>query len=595
MHEPGLAERLGGRWSISLIGYLIGVTLTFFVVLNLMGREGGGLHLPAVACTLVAAALAAGTIDLVLHHTVFARRAISPVPWPLVCAKHLAGGLVLAASMGWTATLVFDDATAPPASRWLSLPLTGLWWGATITVTLDLWARSSRMRLALNEELDRLNLVRLHQDELTAEFLRRGETRVTQALERLRVEIDDASVSLGHHTDDEQRATARALARSLRQTSQGVLRETGSALWTRSERDLLRVPWRTQIANVLRTQPLRPVAILTLGVLPRIIWEIEDLGLVRGGSMMLVASVLVLVECRGANRAMELWPRWRTPIFVFTVALMQFGVVVASAIRNAWIPGYVATDEVVARIISGIMVVIMSSGWASFWSLPERRQALFTQRLSPAREQALARSAALAEAARTLAQDLHGGAQARLFACALALERAADNDDVGELNRALATTRAALLAPMSGPQLDHDLDEAIQAATQVWKGLCEVSRRREPGVEDGADPTMVRRIVDEALVNAVRHGGARHVEVALMPGPNGRLRLEIRDDGTPGSPGSRRGLGSAIVELATHGRWGRVREGQGTLLWAELAPAAAPGPERMPTPPRSVPASETMP
>lgn len=572
MPEPGLAERLGGRWSISLIGYVIGVTLTFFVVLNLVGRQGGGLHLPAALCTVAAAALAAGIIDLVLHRTLFARRAISPVPWPLVCAKHLAGGLVLATSMGWVATMVFDDATAPPASRWLSLSLTGLWWGATITVTLDLWARSSRMRLALTEELDRLNLVRLHQDELAVEFLRRDESGVTRALERLRVEIDEASVSMGHHTDDEQRATARALAQSLRQTSQGVVRETGSALWTRAERDLLRVPWRTQIANVARTQPLRPIAILTLGVLPRVIWEIEDLGLVRGGSMLVVASVLVLVECRGANRAMAIWPRWRTPIFVFTVALMQFGVVVASAVRNSWIPGYVTPDEVVARIISGIMVVLMSSGWASFWSLPERRQALFAQRLTPARERALARSLALAEAARSLAHELHGGAQARLFACALALESAADNGDVSELNRALATTREALLTPMSSPQLDPDLDEAILAATTVWKGLCEVRLHREPGVEEGADPTMVRRIVDEALVNAVRHGGARRVEVVLAPASRGWLRLEISDDGTPGPSGSRRGLGSSILDLATAGRWGRVSDDHGTRLWAELPP-----------------------
>lgn len=572
MREPGLAERLGGRWSISLIGYLIGISLTSFMVLNLVRREGGGHHVPATAYTVAVAAAAAGVIEWVLHRTVFARRAVTPVPWPVVFAKHLAAGLALAGIMGWVTTVVFDDAAAAPASRWLSLPLTGLWWGATITVTLDVWARSSRSRLALTEELDRLNLIRLHQDELASELLRQGDGGVAQALDRLRAEVDDVTAAIETHTADEQRATARDLARSLRETSQGVLRDTGSALWSRSERDLLRVPWRSHLANVWRTQPLRPVAILTLGVVPRIVWEIEDLGMARGISMLVVASVLVLVECEAANRAMARWPRWRTPIFAFTIALMQFGVVVAAAVRNSWIPGYITTGEVVARVISGVMVVIMSSGWASFWSLPERRQALFAQRLSPAREQALARNAALAEAARTLAQELHGGAQARLFSCALALERAADKGDVHELNRALTITRAALNAPVSGPRVDRDLDEAVQAATQVWKGLCNVSVRRDPSVVESADPTMVRRIVDEGLVNAVRHGGARHVEVALLPAADGGLRVEIRDDGTPGTPGSRRGLGSAILDMATAQRWGRCSEGQGTLLWAELAP-----------------------
>jgi signal transduction histidine kinase len=58
---------------------------------------------------------------------------------------------------------------------------------------------------------------------------------------------------------------------------------------------------------------------------------------------------------------------------------------------------------------------------------------------------------------------------------------------------------------------------------------------------------MLVRIVREAVVNAVRHGGAREIELGLSNG--GRPRLTVADDGVGFDPESTtRGFGLTSME-----------------------------------------------
>jgi signal transduction histidine kinase len=573
VNEPTLAERLGGRWAISLAGHALAVAAVGLVLANLVRREGGGLHLRAAGLALLLSAVATATTDVVLHRTLFARRAVVPVPVWWVMVKHASAGLVLAGSLWWVANGLVEGLDPPAPSLWFTLPALAMWGGSTLSVSLDLWSRSARARLALLSEAERLDLVVLQQQALVDDIMRTRATAVTHVLDRLRSDLDAAARSMVATDDDEGRQVARRLADDLRQASQGVVRQTSSELWNQAERQVPRVSWRRQLVNVVRTQPLRPLVIVVVGVIPSMVWQVGDLGLVRSGVMALAGAALLGGVCELANRVMSRWPAWHATVYLASVVLLQIGQVVSAVVRNSWIPGYVTRTDLVVQVVTGVLIIVFSSGWGTFGNLGRRRDQVFAERMTPARELALARSVALAQAARSLAHDLHGGAQSRLFASALALEEAADRGDVAMVNQALAAARDALEQPLAQPVVEGDVAAAVTEATRAWTGLCEVSVQRPEALGDGFDPVAVRRVVDEGLMNAVRHGGASRVEMALSLVADGRLRIEVRHHGPAIVAGSQRGLGSAMFDQLAPNRWGRHSDDSGTTLWVELLPA----------------------
>lgn len=570
MNEPTLAERLGGRWSISVIGHSIAVASAAVVVANLVRHERGGLHLPAAGLALLITTLVTATIDVVLHHTLFAGRATTPVPAWWAMTKNGAGGLAFASSVWWVCTGLVDGLARPAPSMWVTFPALALWGCSAVTVALDVWWRSARARTALLDEADRLDVAVLQQRAVVDDLVRARTTVVDDVLRQLRSDLDDAARSLASAPDDQGRHVARRLAEDLRGVSQGVVRHASSDLWHDAERHLPRPTWRTILVNTLRTQPLRPLVIITVGVMPRLFWEVGDLGLARGGLLTLVGLVMLCGVCWSANRAMRQWPRWHAHLFVTAVIILQMGSVMAAAVKNSWLPGYVTGPDLAVQLVTGVLLILFSSGWATFWDVARRRDQLFAERLTPAREMAVMRSAVLARAARSVAYQLHGGAQARLFAGALALEEAADRGDVAALNEALAGVRAVLETPLVVPRSDVDVEKAVLESVDAWRGLCEVDVTLEGSVS--GDAVTVRHVVDEALVNAVRHGGARRVEVHVGVGAEGRLRIEVHNDGVSPADGARSGLGSAMFDHVAPGRWGRRSDDRGTTLWVELEP-----------------------
>jgi signal transduction histidine kinase len=58
----------------------------------------------------------------------------------------------------------------------------------------------------------------------------------------------------------------------------------------------------------------------------------------------------------------------------------------------------------------------------------------------------------------------------------------------------------------------------------------------------------VYRIAQEALANAVRHAGARHIELTLGA-ENGTLRVAVQDDGRGFDPAARRSQSLGIESM----------------------------------------------
>jgi signal transduction histidine kinase len=99
----------------------------------------------------------------------------------------------------------------------------------------------------------------------------------------------------------------------------------------------------------------------------------------------------------------------------------------------------------------------------------------------------------------------------------------------------------SLILELRPPDLDRDgLCGALRKHVEVLRQIhaVEIDLDFDATVSAGGDGRRDReilRIAQEALQNAMRHAGAGHVDVRLKA-PNGRLSLEIADDGVGFEP-----------------------------------------------------------
>ncbi len=236
-------------------------------------------------------------------------------------------------------------------------------------------------------------------------------------------------------------------------------------------------------------------------------------------------------------------------------------------------------DAVLAAVLGAALVWFQRLSTATGWTAARER----------ARAELLAERLRDQERAR-IGRELHDGVAAELTA-ALWQAQALEGDDATEIHGLVAALRATLAelrhvirgapaAPVSVQALARDCARAGQAIVDAhggaaWRFDAELGRASSqlaPGVGE-----HLVRVVQEGVINALRHGHARHVEGTLTVGDD--LLLVIEDDGV-GCPHDRLGRGGTghIVDraraLGGAAAWA-PREGGGTRLTVRLDGSAS--------------------
>jgi signal transduction histidine kinase len=193
-----------------------------------------------------------------------------------------------------------------------------------------------------------------------------------------------------------------------------------------------------------------------------------------------------------------------------------------------------------------------------------------------------------------LALDLHDAVSQKLFGLVLSAEAAgtllerdpaAAHEQIEKLRRlaqeALDELRS-LVFELRPPELEKDgLGGALRKHVEVVQRLQQREIELEIADELLPDPPRDRevlRIAQEALQNALRHADAQHVSLRLRTTEDGRLLLEVEDDGVgfePNAPGLRsRRLGLTSMEERSRRIGGRLEidsaRGSGTALRLEI-------------------------
>jgi hypothetical protein len=134
---------------------------------------------------------------------------------------------------------------------------------------------------------------------------------------------------------------------------------------------------------------------------------------------------------------------------------------------------------------------------------------------------------------RNWAYLLHGKVQASLVAAVTRLKLGMTAaSDLELINLDL---QRALTAISSAPEIDVDFFEQVAQLEQAWQGICQISVLTPSSVNAVIrnNPTLsfaLNEVVREAVSNAIRHGGAKNVDIAIdASGSN--LLLQIENDG----------------------------------------------------------------
>jgi signal transduction histidine kinase len=221
--------------------------------------------------------------------------------------------------------------------------------------------------------------------------------------------------------------------------------------------------------------------------------------------------------------------------------------------------------------------------------LANRRSGRFTERdeellavlaahaaiaLTNARLYERSRELTLLEERHRVARELHDAVAQKLFSLRLTAEAAAAllHKDPDRARASLDEVRA--LAAQATEELGQVIAE-LRPRELADCGLVETLRRRiallnrvhdaelsfaatvQTRLSLGAEE-IVLRVVEEALHNALRHSGARHIKVTLEQARGGGQTVTIADDGRGFDPGPHRGLG--LVSMKE-----RARRLKGTL------------------------------
>jgi PAS domain S-box-containing protein len=93
------------------------------------------------------------------------------------------------------------------------------------------------------------------------------------------------------------------------------------------------------------------------------------------------------------------------------------------------------------------------------------------------------------------------------------------------------------------------LEELVLRTRELYKLPCQFRCRKAVLIQDNALATHLYRIAQEAVINAIKHGKARHIAISLSATAR-KIVLAIKDDGLglpPPSP-ARKGMGIRIMQ-----------------------------------------------
>ena len=549
--RPSLRELLGGRWAISLRGWLIGSAvilllpvLTFNGYLNVRPVTLGVLILAQWLTTSLA--------YLGVHLTVLRHRRTTPATIGVVVAVAVLFGVVRAATVVLLASAAFDVHLAATTLVVLVLAIVPstvvVLLLITYVIALEDWFSTERARLLhfeIDAEAGRLRAL--------------GALDATRAVmtARIRDELEEQLATLDQTAAlGEERLQ---LSSKVLEAASGYVRPTSHELWRDQEHPSRRSTPRELVRASLQA-PLPILLPFTLWLVATVAVNVANTGLLQtlssSGAMALGMLIVYPLGRRVIGRAVAAQrygrARLMVPVSLF-LALLPY--ITVFLVADAWAG---STGSYRLIFAGGVLAILLtrcvSLAQAGLRTQDERLREL-RSRAEEAEIQRLSLESATEQMQRDLALYLHGTVQAGLVASAYAIQEAAARGDDVALERAIAEARVAARQigehqPSPGAA---DLPALRSAIDETWQGMLAIDWVLSADLIEPRVLEHVGNVVQECLANASIHGAATEARVRIAMEANGVL-VEITDNGSGPGEGTP-GLGSAVLTEASTGQW----------------------------------------
>jgi len=527
-----LRDHIGGRWAISLVGFLILAPFTLITLASDITAVPVDNQWLQWLVASIASYLSFGGIYLIANFTLFRNRAINPVPIAWVATLGSVASVVRAEVNSY---LTYQFGLIPDYLTDISLRLvTNILFGAVlwtlIPLTFSLVSSFRQQRLMLMIQAAEL----------------RGE---------------------GMQTSGESKVLEDALRRSIAGEFQEVItardslaaRSMSHRIWESAEPE--KVPHLRLSSLIVRTLTRNPYAVVPVIA----IWGFSTWGssaqALGAGNATLRMSICFLTIFLAFRAGRNISQRYtRHPLVIFTLVMTVVLAVVGPITSVIFDPDPAsATAVTIANCIWLLSIVLTVSCVKNSLTYSEEILADLQQDLLESEVELLAAQNEERRIRMELATLLHGSVQSRLLTAAALLSQNPSNTPNPEVEAALVNVAGLLF---DSPVEDLGLRSGMELAAEPWRVLMDISISIGPEVSDTVESVPLVHIAQEALANAFRHGSASSVRITI----NGDARhatMTVVDNGAFDPRRSQPGLGSALLDSLASGRWELTQSEQG--------------------------------
>lgn len=561
-------QRIRGPRAISWQAVVSGNGLISIALIASGGTLGGyalGPDARPRALVMVAVVGAVATLWAVIGFRVLLRhRRVRPVSLAAYVLYYAGNGFLYFLGVQW-----LDETSGAPSgigwpARLISSMAISLVWGVAFSLLLDSSDRFHSRRQELLEEMVGAEATRVRESQEALRIREALDAQVDEVLQSTRRRLSSALeanlVDSGSWTGADTSgavALVRAAATDVVRPLSHELQERANAAFPAPRvNGVLRQWWMHP-----RMPPLATALLVSSQTTAESVRNFGGTAAPVVGLLYFAGLYLFLVL---VDRTARRLPRWGRPIYLV-------GVVGSLAMNVGFAEGFspepVSMGDVAANVLLSLSYIAITSLFDAVRQAREGLLESLAREVDAEEVRARALQRETAAVVDSLARELHGRVQTQLVVCAAELERAADAGDRPAVMRALSQAASALESATQ-PQL-LTLSDVVAA----WSAVLAVTVDAGPfpaGTQERAD---VAAVVEEALANAYRHGGATSVTVSLEPRPDA-LRIVVIDDGV-GVGEVVPGLGSQLIRRLSAERTSLEGRPEGTVLTVDL-PALAP-------------------
>ena len=165
------------------------------------------------------------------------------------------------------------------------------------------------------------------------------------------------------------------------------------------------------------------------------------------------------------------------------------------------------------------------------------------------------------------AQYVHAEVQSQLLACKLLLLKAAESDFElfpPDVTAQIVERMEKIKQPYQRPAAKVT-SKRLPEIAQSWQGLAEIEYEIIPEFSEfHSQSEITSQLIEEAVVNAIRHGKASKISIVAVAGGSS-VCVSVRDNGSMQMAKSGSGLGTILLNTFAE-NWSLEREGDHSLL-----------------------------